>query len=113
MIQSDVHVNSVEIDPIVDAFAEKWFGLPRNNTLGLTRHVMDAVVFVEESAGGYDYIVHDVFSGGNVHPSLFSLAFLQKLKALLNPGGSLALVLPTNKISLYIEFLWICWRGRI
>lgn len=53
---------------------------------------MDAVTFVDNAQTKYDFIVHDVFSGGNVNPSLFTLDFIQKLKYLLKEDGVLTLV---------------------
>lgn len=83
----------VEIDPVVHRFASKYFQLPSNHTAVIE----DAVSYTtrlaaDESAPRFDYIVHDVFTGGAEPVDLFTLEFLQNLDALLKPGGVIAIV---------------------
>jgi spermidine synthase len=86
-----IRVTSVEIDPIVHRFAEKYFGLPR-----LDRVVYrDGRAFIEKSATigeKWDFIVHDVFTGGSVPPHLFTLEMWTLTKAVLASHGVLAVV---------------------
>ena len=86
-----VWTDIVEIDPVVHDFATKYFGLPTTHT----RVIEDAVPFAQRmvSAGRkWDYIVHDVFTGGAEPVELFTLEFLQDLRSILNPGGVIAIV---------------------
>ncbi|KAI9672636.1 MAG: ssk1 response regulator receiver [Alyxoria varia] len=81
---------AVEIDPAVSAFATKYFGLPGNVTVVND----DAVRFTTEAERRhqrFDYIVHDVFTGGAEPVSLFTFEFLQSLKNLLKDDGSIAI----------------------
>ena len=90
----------MEIDPVVHSLATEYFALPKNHTAVIE----DATVFVkkdklrveqEEKAsrdGRYDYIVHDVFTGGAEPIDLFTVEFIQSLSDLLKPTGSIAIV---------------------
>ena len=89
MIRAGVNVDIVEIDQAVYDYALKYFNLPENHR----SFIMDAVKYINSTDNlSYDFIIHDVFSGGNVQPSLFSLEFLKQLKAKVRSGGILALV---------------------
>lgn len=82
----------VEIDPVVYEFALKYFQLPSNHT----RVIEDAVSYTsrlgKDPSIRFDYIVHDVFTGGAEPIPLFTLEFLQSLRALLTPNGVIAIV---------------------
>jgi len=82
----------VEIDPVVHEFALKYFQLPKNHTAV----IQDAVSYTDELAsqgqGLFDYIIHDVFTGGAEPIPLFTLEFLQNLHTLLKPEGVIAIV---------------------
>ncbi|KAJ1898410.1 hypothetical protein LPJ66_002772 [Kickxella alabastrina] len=84
-----VRVDVVEIDPVVYHAAVGFFGLPRDlNAV----HLCDARAFIESAPfGTYDYIVHDVFTGGSVPPSLFSQEAVAHLHRILLPDGVLAM----------------------
>lgn len=80
----------VEIDPVVHEFATKYFALPPNHT----PVIADAVSYASSLAktdDKYDYIVHDVFTGGAEPVDLFTLEFLQDLHSILKPGGVIAI----------------------
>ncbi|KAL4857086.1 Polyamine aminopropyltransferase [Chlorella vulgaris] len=89
-----VAADSLELHPEVLAAARRFFQLQPE--LGGGRALLgDAAALVpllqrEGGAGAYDYILHDVFSGGGTAPSLMSAAFFRKLSRLLAPGGVLA-----------------------
>ena len=81
----------VEIDPTVHKFASKYFALPT----GHTKVIEDAVSYASNLAKKgtkYDYIVHDVFTGGAEPVDLFTFEFLSDLHAILKPGGIIAIV---------------------
>lgn len=81
----------VEIDPVVHDFALKYFNLPSNHTAVID----DAIRFVRDSTAigtKYDYIVHDVFTGGAEPVDLFTQEFLWGLHSLLAEDGIIAIV---------------------
>lgn len=92
MIAHGIDTTIVEIDPIVYDFAVKYFGLPSNHTAAIE----DAVAYTErvalDQAQSFDYIIHDVFTGGAEPIPLFTLEFLQSLSTLLKPNGVIAIV---------------------
>lgn len=94
MIQHGIQTTIVEIDPVVHDFATKYFSLPTNHKAVLR----NAVDFAEESVANdtekYDYIIHDVFTGGVEPSALFTVEFLENLKFLLREDGVIAIVSP-------------------
>lgn len=91
-IKHGINTTIVELDPVVHHFAMKYFDLPGNHTAAIE----DAVGFVDTEAidhpKSYDYIVHDVFTGGAEPTALFTLEFLQGLDGLLKDDGVVAIV---------------------
>ena len=86
-----IETTIVEIDPVVHAYATKYFGLPTNHKAVIE----DAVSYAAELAQTeekYDYIVNDVFTGGAEPVDLFTLEFLSDLNTILKPGGVIAIV---------------------
>lgn len=74
-------------------FATQYFHLPANHT----PIIEDAVTFVQKAQKEpeprrYDYIVHDVFTGGAEPVELFTLEFMQGLNSLLKDDGVIAIV---------------------
>jgi spermidine synthase len=86
----------VEIDPVVHEFAQKYFQLPTNHTPVIADAVAYTAKLVNESSQPFDYIVHDVFTGGAEPIPLFTLEFLQGLNSLLKPDGVIAIVSHSN-----------------
>ncbi|PVH83168.1 spermine/spermidine synthase [Cadophora sp. DSE1049] len=98
-----IQTTIVEIDPVVHDFATKYFALPKNHK----KVIADAVSYAAEVASSgekYDYVVHDVFTGGAEPVDLFTYEFLQDLNSILKPGGVIAinyagdLLLPSARI---------------
>ncbi|KAF2085546.1 spermine/spermidine synthase family protein [Saccharata proteae CBS 121410] len=91
LIAHDINTTIVELDPAVYYMAKKYFNLPaeHNPVIG------DAVDYVEGAAttqpGSYDYIIHDVFTGGAEPVSLFTAEFLTGLRTLLKADGVVAI----------------------
>ncbi|KAJ2616797.1 hypothetical protein H4S08_000633 [Coemansia sp. RSA 1365] len=87
--RQNVRVDVVEIDPAVYDAAVRFFNLPRNlNAV----HLMDGRRFIDEApTETYDYVVHDVFTGGSVPASLFSQSAVTQLRRILKPDGILAM----------------------
>ncbi|KAI8873108.1 S-adenosyl-L-methionine-dependent methyltransferase [Ramicandelaber brevisporus] len=78
-----VKVDVVEIDPAVYHAALKYFNLPDD----LHRvFIQDGRKFIQEAqTATYDYVLHDVFTGGSVPPSLFSVEALSHIKRIMKP----------------------------
>lgn len=91
LIAHGVKTTILEIDPVVHEFAVEYFALPTNHSFYIT----DAVQAVESSnsseANSYDYIIHDVFTGGAEPVELFTTEFLSGLHMLLKPDGVAAI----------------------
>ena len=102
MIKHGIPTTIVEIDPVVYELALKYFDLPTNHT----PVIADATQYVHEAraAGNitYDYIIHDVFTGGAEPVELFTLEFLFGLRALLKDDGVIAIVSQPELPMLYI-----------
>ncbi|TQW09381.1 spermine/spermidine synthase [Cordyceps javanica] len=92
LVAHGIDTTVVEIDPVVHAFAKKHFHLLENNEPVLTDAGRYARKLAADAAGArFDYIVHDVFTGGAEPVDLFTLEFLQQLHVLLKPHGSIAI----------------------
>jgi spermidine synthase len=76
----------------VHEFATKYFELPPNHN----KIIADAVPWAAETAKhqpeSFDYIVHDVFTGGAEPVQLFTHEFLTDLSLLLKEDGTIAIV---------------------
>lgn len=88
-----INTTVVEIDAAVVDFANRYFQLPSN----LTTVVVDAVDYARRTAADpegprFDYLVHDVFTGGAEPIPLFTLDFIRNLYDLLTPNGVVAIV---------------------
>lgn len=113
LIGHGINTTIVELDPAVHSLATEYFSLPTNHTAVLT----DAIAWVDSQAHPkqpadqeegedstttsepnslpeikqYDYIIHDVFTGGAEPLPLFTTTFLSSLRSLLKPNGVAAL----------------------
>ncbi|PGH34868.1 hypothetical protein GX50_02318 [[Emmonsia] crescens] len=92
LINHGIDTTVVEIDPAVYHLAAGYFSLPKN----FTPVIQDAVRFVDEAnratpAPSFDYIVHDVFTGGVEPISLFTVEFMKGLRMLLKEDGVIAI----------------------
>src|SRR5688572_23989033 len=84
----DVLLDIVELDPAVYNFAVNYFGLePKHNI-----YIQDGRKFLNNAPSrSYDYVLHDVFTGGSVPSVLFSVEALEQIKRILKNNGVLAL----------------------
>ncbi|KAF9166918.1 hypothetical protein DFQ26_006445 [Actinomortierella ambigua] len=88
LTRQGVLVDVVEIDPVVADYARQYFGWPKPHQL----FIQDGRQFIEQAPSAkYDYVIHDVFTGGGVPPSLFSVEALLEIQRILKPDGILAL----------------------
>lgn len=86
-----IETTIVEIDRVVYDFATKYFSLPQ----GHTAIIADAVSYASQLVSTeqkFDYVVHDVFTGGAEPVDLFTFEFVQDLHSILKPGGVIAIV---------------------
>ena len=120
LIAHGVRTTTVEIDPVVHDFATKYFELPQNHTsvIGDAIEVVRDMQKAKERRNTYDFIIHDVFTGGAEPIDLFTREFIMGLSDLLTPNGIIAIV--RSKFSrheqvIYPEFATnirseLCWR---
>ncbi|TAQ87806.1 hypothetical protein B7494_g3872 [Chlorociboria aeruginascens] len=90
LMHHGINTTIVEIDPIVHDYATQYFGLPANHNAIID----DAVSYASTAAKTgqtFDYIIHDVFTGGAEPVDLFTLEFIQDLYTMLKPGGVIAI----------------------
>ena len=80
-----MHIDSVEIDPVVAAIAFTHFGFEPHERLPI--HIMDGRAFVQQSAGGYDAILLDAYGAGDAPAHLVTLEFYREVSGQLAPGG--------------------------
>lgn len=91
LITHGLNTTIVELDPVVHKYATEYFGLLPNHTAVISdavRYVADTSVSKPKS---YDYIIHDVFTGGAEPVSLFTTEFMQGLYDLLKDDGAVAI----------------------
>ncbi|TPX66478.1 spermidine synthase [Spizellomyces sp. 'palustris'] len=87
-LHTSIQVDLVELDPVVYTYARKYFDLPEPHSV----HFSDGRAFLDDAPDGvYDYVLHDVFTGGLVPSTLFSVEALQNVRRVLKPNGVLAL----------------------
>jgi spermidine synthase len=93
--EAQVHIDAVEIDPVVVRLADQYFGVRSGGNVRV--HTTDAVKFVESAADRYDLILMDAFlrpssdtDTTGVPTRLKTLEFLGRLKRTLAPGGVVA-----------------------
>ncbi|KAI4215407.1 MAG: hypothetical protein LQ351_002307 [Letrouitia transgressa] len=97
LIAHGISTTVLEIDPVVHEFATEYFSFPPSpfSAANHTTIIQDATVYVSNPANAvkkYDYIIHDVFTGGSEPTPLFTLSFLSSLRALLAPStGAIAI----------------------
>ncbi|KAJ5280139.1 hypothetical protein N7478_005511 [Penicillium angulare] len=91
LIKHGIETTIVELDPVVHKFATQYFNLPSNHIAAIE----DATHFVKKAQKAawpkYDYIVHDVFTGGAEPIELFTIEFLKGLSNLLKDDGVIAI----------------------
>jgi hypothetical protein len=91
LIAHGLNTTIVELDPVVHEYATKYFDLSPNHT----PVIADAISFVAEQSvaapKSYNYIIHDVFTGGAEPVYLFTTEFMEGLSALLKDDGAVAI----------------------
>lgn len=90
-ITHGINTTIVELDAIVHEFATTYFDLPTNHTAILRDAIPWVAAAASPSGSRYNYVIHDVFTGGAEPLSLFTNQFLSNLRTLLTPNGLIAL----------------------
>ncbi|KAI8809720.1 S-adenosyl-L-methionine-dependent methyltransferase [Cladochytrium replicatum] len=87
---SNATVDIAELDPVVYKFAVDHFDLPVDPRAEVS--IGDARLLLQKikAVGLYDYVLHDVFSGGSVPAQLFTLEAFESIAKVLKPDGILA-----------------------
>lgn len=80
-----VHIDAVEIDPVVARIARDYFAFEESDRLRL--HVMDAVDFMQRNTSRYDYILLDAYDADELPEALLTRAFLRNIRVALARGG--------------------------
>eukprot|EP01114_Cavostelium_apophysatum_P014125 TRINITY_DN3583_c0_g1_i1.p1 TRINITY_DN3583_c0_g1~~TRINITY_DN3583_c0_g1_i1.p1 ORF type:complete len:327 (+),score=68.06 TRINITY_DN3583_c0_g1_i1:276-1256(+) len=86
-----VHVDVVDINAGVVEFAEKYFYYHDADRT----YIEDGRQFLFSRDERYDFIVHDVYSGGYTSPHLMTKEVFERIKEMLNPKGVLCFNLLT------------------
>lgn len=73
-------------------YAVKYFGLSTKHNAVVADAVSYAAKVVNDTNQRYDYIIHDVFTGGAEPVDLFTDEFLRNLHGALKPNGVIAIV---------------------
>ena len=90
LMEHGIEVTTVEIDAVVHDFAMRYFSLSDKHT-SIIGDAVQVVQKLEKEKKRYDYIIHDVFTGGAEPVELFTFEFLTGLKELLHPNGTIAI----------------------
>jgi spermidine synthase len=90
-IQHGINVTVVELDPKVHEYAEKYFNLPEDHNIVIADAVSWVSPYAKAKPESFDYIIHDVFTGGAEPTNLFTLEFIEDLAALLKEEGVIAI----------------------
>lgn len=113
MMRHNISTTLVEIDETVYEAARKYFALPEPEPGKLI--LKDARRWLRERASGfeaeagkgettqelYDYVIHDVFSGGSLPSLLFTQEFWNNTKEVMKRDGVLAVVRPRPRCPHY------------
>ncbi|KAF2104463.1 S-adenosyl-L-methionine-dependent methyltransferase [Rhizodiscina lignyota] len=90
-IELGINTTIVELDPVVYDFARKYFELPPNHNAFVQNALPFVDSFKKSQPASFDYIVHDVFTGGAEPTALFTIEFLGGLSRLLKDDGVIAI----------------------
>ena len=93
----------VEIDPAIVTVARRYFDLPSS----IPVIVEDGRTYVEHAPHRYDFVVLDAFAAETLPVHLFTREFFDRVRAILEPGGILAI----NMIGLPEGEASAAWRS--
>ena len=97
---ANITLDIVELDPTVYDYAIDYFKLEKKHNI----YIQDGRRFIENAPSRkYNYVLHDVFTGGSVPSSLFSTKALEQIKRIMKDDGVLALV--CERVLVYITII--------
>jgi len=82
----DMHIDAVELDPVVVDVAERFFELPSDERIRI--FVDDGRHFLETRTDTYDIMIVDAFLGDAVPPPLIADEFMRTLHDRLSANGA-------------------------
>ncbi|RHZ78145.1 hypothetical protein Glove_167g96 [Diversispora epigaea] len=83
-----VSLDIIDLDPVVYEYAIKYFRLENHHRF----YQQDGRKFINnEESGIYDYVLHDVFTGGSMPSELYSIEALEQIKRVMKEDGIMAL----------------------
>ena len=91
LLAHGIETTIIELDPVVHEFATNHFNLPRNHTAWIGDAVAVLESVKDQRQAHYDYIIHDVFTGGAEPVDLFTIEFLTTLNSILKEDGVIAI----------------------
>ncbi len=89
-------IKGVEIDPVIIAVANTYFGLDKISNLSIV--IADANEFVQQETQKYDLIIIDIFEDHLMPDFLFQREFVAKALEILLPNGSVLFNTLNNSI---------------
>ena len=100
-----LHIDAVEIDPVVVEAAKRFFNVREDERFKI--HVTDGAQFIRETPYIYDLIFIDAYSGEGVPEALFSQVFFNAVKSKTSATGVVVLNLfkQTGKEQAFIQVL--------
>lgn len=85
----EAQIDIVEIDKIIPAIAEEYFGFEKDSKMNI--FIEDGRVFVNKSKENYDIIFLDVYSAEGIPFQFTTVEFFAHIKSLLNKDGVLSI----------------------
>jgi spermidine synthase len=81
----NLHIDAVEIDPVVVEVAKTFFGVREDERFKI--HVADGAIFVRETQSIYDLVFIDAYSGEGIPQALSGPSFFDAVKAKTSAEG--------------------------
>jgi spermidine synthase len=85
----NLHIDAVEIDPVVVEVAKTFFGVREDERFKI--HVADGAIFVRETQSIYDLVFIDAYSGEGIPQALSGPSFFDAVKAKTSAEGVVVL----------------------
>jgi hypothetical protein len=108
-----INCTIVEIDPMVYSYAVKYFGLTDTGPVIL----QDARQYLRDSNETFEYIVHDIFTGGAMPLQLLTAEAWHDVRRHLKPEGVVAIVSTPGTIPPFVKdrllglTAELCWKA--
>lgn len=97
-------IDVIELDPLVYDYAVRYFGLRDVNEA----YLEDALTVIPRlKEKSFDFIMHDIFTGGFMNKVLFEEKFLIRLKSILKEKGIMGVVSLNNEIDFNLRTLFV------